>query len=138
MAWIQNVSMSDVAKGLHYAVKPNNVLIQIVDPDMEFPVPKYNFKEVHQFKFLDVEAGDDVMSESDRCSPEQAKQIVNILRKAQENNSDVVVHCVAGVCRSGAVCEVGVMMGFDDTGVWRIPNLLVKHLLMKELGWTYE
>lgn len=138
MAWIQNVSLGCVAKGWHIAVKPNSVLIQIVDPDMEFPVPKYSFKGVHQFKFLDVEADDEVSSESYRCSPEQAKEIVNILRKAKENNSDVVVHCVAGVCRSGAVCEVGVMMGFDDTGTWRSPNLLVKHLMMKELGWTYE
>jgi hypothetical protein len=51
---------------------------------------------------------------------------------------DVVVHCVAGVCRSGAVCEVGVMMGFNDTEVFRAPNLLVKHKMMKKLGWTYD
>ena len=51
---------------------------------------------------------------------------------------NVVVHCHAGVCRSGAVCEVGVMMGFDDTEVFRSPNLLVKHLMMKSLGWTYD
>ena len=51
---------------------------------------------------------------------------------------DVIVHCVAGVCRSGAVCEVGVMMGFDDTEDFRSPNLLVKHKMMKILGWTYD
>ena len=51
---------------------------------------------------------------------------------------NVIVHCVAGVCRSGAVCEIGVMMGFDDTEVFRSPNLLVKHKMMKVLGWTYD
>jgi hypothetical protein len=51
---------------------------------------------------------------------------------------DVVVHCVAGVCRSGAVAEVGVMLGFDDTEVFRSPNLLVKHKMMRKLGWTYD
>jgi hypothetical protein len=51
---------------------------------------------------------------------------------------NVVVHCVAGVCRSGAVCEVGVMMGFRDTEEFRAPNLMVKHKMMKVLGWTYD
>jgi Mg2+/Co2+ transporter CorB len=30
------------------------------------------------------------------------------------------------------------MIGFDDTEVFRSPNLLVKHLMMKTLGWTYD
>jgi hypothetical protein len=51
---------------------------------------------------------------------------------------NVVVHCYAGICRSGAVCEVGVMMGFQDTGRFRSPNLLVKHGMMRALGWTYD
>jgi hypothetical protein len=51
---------------------------------------------------------------------------------------NVIVHCVAGVCRSGAVCEVGVMLGFDDTEAFRSPNLLVKHRMMRCLGWTYD
>jgi hypothetical protein len=55
-----------------------------------------------------------------------------------ENRMNVVVHCVAGVCRSGAVCEIGVMLGFNDTEVFRSPNLLVKHRMMKALGWTYD
>jgi hypothetical protein len=30
------------------------------------------------------------------------------------------------------------MLGFDDTEVFRSPNLLVKHRMMKALGWTYD
>jgi hypothetical protein len=30
------------------------------------------------------------------------------------------------------------MMGFEDTERFRSPNLLVKHSLMKALGWTYD
>jgi Mg2+/Co2+ transporter CorB len=30
------------------------------------------------------------------------------------------------------------MMGFNDTEVFRSPNLLVKHRMMKHLGWTYD
>jgi hypothetical protein len=51
---------------------------------------------------------------------------------------NVVVHCHAGVCRSGAVCEIGVMLGFNDTEAFRSPNLLVKHRMMRALGWLYD
>jgi predicted protein tyrosine phosphatase len=42
-----------------------------------------------------------------------------------------MVHCVAGLCRSGAVTEVGVMMGFEDTHRYRNPNVFVKKMLMR-------
>jgi len=64
--------------------------------------------------------------------------LVDLLQHAKENCMDVVVHCVAGVCRSGAVAEVGVMLGFDDAEAYRSPNLLVKHKMMRKLGWTYD
>ena len=51
---------------------------------------------------------------------------------------NVIGHCHAGVCRSGAVCEIGVMLGFDDTEAFRSPNLLVKHRMMRALGWLYD
>ena len=71
-------------------------------------------------------------------SDEQAAEIVQLLKHALDNRMNVVVHCYAGLCRSGAVAEVGVMMGFRDCGRTRIPNLRVKHKLMKQLGWTYD
>jgi len=146
MPWIQNVSLSDVKKGHHVAVKENSMLIQIVDPAMEFPAPAQKFKEIHQFEFLDIEEdgmtnnGDGTWTDLSEFSITQAQadQLVELLQHALKNRMDVVVHCVAGVCRSGAVCEVGVMLGFDDTEVFRSPNLLVKHKMMKRLGWTYD
>jgi hypothetical protein len=30
------------------------------------------------------------------------------------------------------------MMGFDDCEVFRSPNLMVKHKMMKVLGWIYD
>jgi len=135
--WIQNVSFADIPKGHHVAVGVNSMLIQIVDPAMEFPVPKHQFKEVHQFEFLDLER-DDKFGEEFKITDAQAEELVRLLQHALDNHMDVVVHCVAGVCRSGAVCEIGVMMGFNDTEVFRSPNLLVKHKMMKALGWTYD
>ena len=136
--WIQNIALSDIKKGFHIDPGLNAMLIQIVDPGYEFPTPLYKFKEVHQFEFLDIEEKDFALEESMRCSHEQAQELVRLLQHALEHRMNVIVHCHAGVCRSGAVCEIGVMLGFDDTEVFRSPNLLVKHRMMKALGWAYD
>lgn len=138
MPWIQNVAMSDIGNGLHMNPGPNAMLIQIMDPASVFPKPKYQFKEIHQFEFLDIEEKDFALDEAMRCSHEQAAELVKLLQHALANRMNVIVHCFAGVCRSGAVCEVGVMMGFQDTEAYRSPNLLVKHRMMKALGWPYD
>jgi hypothetical protein len=136
--WIQNCAADDIPKGFHVAVGENSMLIQIADPASWFPTPKHQFKEVHRFEFLDVEEKDEVLEEVMKCSQEQANELVRLLQHAKNNHMDVIVHCFAGICRSGAVCEVGVMMGFLDTERFRAPNLLVKHRMMKALGWTYD
>jgi rhodanese-related sulfurtransferase len=136
--WIQNVALSDIKKGFHMDPGINAMLIQICDPPGDFPTPLYKFREVHQFQFLDVEEKDEVLEEAMKCSHEQAAELVRLLQHALDNRMNVIVHCHAGVCRSGAVCELGVMMGFRDTEGFRAPNLLVKHRMMKTLGWTYD
>jgi hypothetical protein len=138
MPWIENVSLSDIRQGRHHDAGVNSMLIQIVDPDMEFPTPMHTFKETHQFKFLDIEEKDFASDETMRCSQEQADELVQLLQHALENRMNVVVHCHAGVCRSGAVCEIGVMLGFNDCEGFRSPNLLVKHRMMRALGWLYD
>lgn len=138
MPWIENVSLSDVRQGRHHDAGTNSMLIQIVDPDMEFPNPTHAFKETHQFKFLDIEERDFALDEAMRCSQDQADQLVQLLQHALEHRMNVVVHCHAGICRSGAVCEIGVMLGFTDCEGFRSPNLLVKHRMMRALGWLYD
>jgi predicted protein tyrosine phosphatase len=116
------------------------MLIQICDPPGDFPepLPVYRFRETHQFEFLDVEENDPVDDEAMRCSPYQAAELVRLLQHALENRMNVIVHCHAGLCRSGAVVDVGIQLGFDDTERFRAPNLLVKHRMMRALGWTYD
>lgn len=146
MPWIQNVALVDIPKGHHIRVEENSMLIQIVDPGMEFPTPKHKFKEVHQFEFLDIEEdgltnnGDGSWTDMSKfaITDKDAAELVRLLKHALDNKMDVVVHCHAGVCRSGAVAEVGVMMGFHDAEAFRSPNLLVKHKMMRVLGWTYD
>jgi len=146
MPWIENIPLENVAKGQHHDCGVNSMLIQISDHDMAFPMPKHAFKEVHQFTFLDIEEdgmtntgdGKTIDLSEFAITDQQAEELVALLQHAFENRMNVVVHCHAGVCRSGAVAEVGVMMGFADCERFRIPNLLVKHKMMKRLGWTYD
>ena len=39
--WIENVSLENIKRGYHFYPGVNSMLIQIVDPDMEFPKPIY-------------------------------------------------------------------------------------------------
>jgi predicted protein tyrosine phosphatase len=139
MPFIENVAASDIPTRFHHDAGENSMLIQIMDTGTSWwPTPKHNFKEVHRFEFLDVEKDDHVKDEVMKISDDQAKQLVVLLQHALDNKMNVVVHCFAGICRSGAVCEIGVMMGFNDCERFRQPNLLVKHKMMKVLGWTYD
>lgn len=57
---------------------------------------------------------------------------------ALEERMNVVVHCHAGICRSGAVAEVASLVGFQVLDGLRIPNVLVKKKLMQALGLSYD
>ena len=67
--WIENVAATDVSQGFHHDAGPNSMLIQIVDPAGWFPTPRYQFKEVHQFEFLDAEDADGFPEEA-KCTDE--------------------------------------------------------------------
>ena len=139
MPWIENVSWDDVKNGWHTDMGENSMLIQIANPASFFPEPKKQFKQVYQFEFLDAEDSDiERYGEEPLISDLQAKQLVVLLKYAFENHTNVLVHCHAGICRSGAVVEVGSIMGFTPTDRFRHPNLRVKHKMMKCLGWTYD
>jgi predicted protein tyrosine phosphatase len=137
--WIENVSKQDVKLGFHMDAGKNSMLIRIQDPATEFGKIAHAdmFKEVHEFEFLDAE-DDDGFEDCVKVSDEQAAELVRLLQHALDNSMNVVVHCHAGICRSGAVVEIATMMGFTATERLRIPNMRVKHKMMQVLGWTYE
>lgn len=124
---IWNCNYKDINEGLKFNIKSNTILIQILE--CCFPKPFNVFKEIYQFEFYDV-VKDSFLGES--ISDEQALKIFNILLKAKENDYDVVVHCAAGMSRSGAVVEFAVnYLGFDDPYFDREPNKLVLKKLEK-------
>jgi len=135
--WIENVAAVDVPLKFHHHPGPNSMLISITDPAGWRPKAAHEFKERHDFEFLDAEDSDNFIEEA-KISDSQAEQLVALLQHALDNQMNVVVHCTAGLCRSGAVVEIGVMMGFNDCEKLRIPNLRVKHKMMKVLGWQYD
>ena len=135
--FIENISMSDAHLGHHYDPGPNSMLIRIQDPATEFRPVKYPFKYVEEFEFLDAEDADG-FDDDFKISDAQAQKLVTLLKFALDMRVNVVVHCHAGLCRSGAVVEVATMMGFTQCDKLRIPNLRVKHKMMQALGWTYD
>ncbi len=98
-----------------------------------FPEPIHKFTEVRRFLFDDIDH-----EASNAINEYQAEELVSVLQKALAAGQDVVVHCTAGICRSGAVVEVGTMMGLEDPGKYRQPNVRVKTMMMRVLGLTYD
>lgn len=138
MPFVTNVSIADVVKGrFPLWCDSNTILIQIQDVDNS-PTAKFvnvkkrsRFIKVYQFRFDDVESN----SSANQCTDIQAKQLANIIKSAKENGHNIVVHCHAGLCRSGAITECAVQYGFSDVNNnQRIPNLLVKKKVLTELG----
>ena len=129
--FITNVSLNDIKTGNHPEA---DVLIQIVDPDHEFPTPKKPFAEVHRFRFWDAE-NDTQVDEEQKFSPRMASELTIILEDAIRRKLDVVVHCHAGLCRSGAVVEVASMMGMATLHRRRQPNMRMKSLMLQSIGY---
>lgn len=137
MPWIQNVSLIDAINGIHYFVPNKTVLIRIQDfGNTNFQPVLYGdrFVEVHKFCFNDNDDPNDISN----ITETQAKQIADILKNCKDKGYNIVVHCVAGLCRSGAVADVGILYGFEDTETRKIPNMLVKNRLKEQLGLTVD
>ena len=134
--YIQNVGYHDILEGTHRHTE-DDILIQILDPYMEFPTPKYKFKEIHQFTFSDVPYGsiDEVPEKyrqmwENRITEKQAHDIVTIIKESHKKGLNIIVQCFAGSCRSGAVVEVAIMCGYTDLKEYRKPNAYVEQMLI--------
>ena len=132
MPWIENCAADDISKAYHHDAGPNSMLIQITDPAGNIPSPRHLFKEKYHFEFLDIEDDDHADDPEMYISEAQAKELVRLLRHALDNRMNVVVHCFAGICRSGAIVEVGTHLGFNAVEKFRSPNTRVMRLMMAE------
>ena len=133
--WIANCSLDDIKKGNHPPVNRDTLLIQICDTGTEFPIPTCNFVKTAQFNFLDT---NNIMDDGS-IEKSDVTRLGNNLVYAWNHKLNVLVHCHAGICRSGAVVEAGKLMGFTaPVGGWnnRIPNTLVFNKLRIYLGFV--
>lgn len=136
----QNVSYVDILKGT-YKYSGNDILIQILDPnsdfEFDFPKPIHEFNETYQFRFADITYDRmDTDEWKNRITNSQAKELIDIIISALENHQNITVHCMAGLCRSGAVVEIASMLGYDAIGVLgetRRPNPHIKSKLLQAL-----
>jgi predicted protein tyrosine phosphatase len=134
MPFIQNISKSDCRDGNHATHNPDrDVLIQIADPPSDPPIPRHRFAQVHQFWFDDIEVDSGPHGEAG-ITVRQANEIADILSRALAEGRNVIVHCHAGLCRSGGVAQAGEAMGFYPGGRRQVPNILVKHRVLRALG----
>lgn len=136
MPTIKNVSLAEFEE-IKDTLGPDTYVIRIFDPlGSAWRSPPKNCNSF-TFEFLDAE--DDTKLDDDfKIQLDQARQLVNILTEAMMLRKNVVVHCHAGRCRSGAVAEVGEIMGFKYTGTIKQPNMRVKHMMLQILGLLYE
>lgn len=137
--WIKNYDMASVYNGYLLAkdedVKTSNglTLIQIFDiastrnPPYDL-IKSGRFDHFESFEFLDIDPGMEGFGE---CSitADIAKKINFALVRAKFWNTSVIVHCFAGVARSGSVVERAIEMGFEDKGIYRNPNPHVLEML---------
>ena len=133
MPLIENVPMFAVELGSHRINAKNAYLISITDPKDKKPEIAGKFAEVHYFKFHDLEKIPEDMPDAILMNDADATKIISILNKALAKNYDVVVHCGAGICRSGAVVEAATALGFVPVHNNRIPNLHVKRKLFEKI-----
>jgi predicted protein tyrosine phosphatase len=139
MPFIQNISIADAVAGVHRDPGSNAMLIRILDvEDWDVKAPAHPFKDVRIFRFDDLTADWADPVKFARRGPRQqhADDLLMALSEAHERGMNVLVHCRAGVARSGAVSFVGeLVFGFEGSGNPRNPNssllqmMLLSHLV---------
>lgn len=135
MPYVQNVSFDDVKKLIIYNDCKNTLLISITDNDMSYPTHLGGgFWSAVYYQFLDVDGPEYKQVISDG----QAKGIIHWLEFAKRHNKDVLVHCMMGINRSGAVREVAEILGFEVIGQKQGYNAYVKTKLIQAAGLGYE
>jgi predicted protein tyrosine phosphatase len=137
MSRIANVSLFNFMLGRFNSilVPEQTIAIRILETDSTFPENQCTgrYKETHFFNFDDVdEVRTDHMGTHHPISAKDAAKIYDILVRASEMNIDVIVHCAAGICRSGAVAQFAIdYLGFVPAFHTQMrPNLAVKRAMI--------
>ncbi len=89
MLYIENLSLSNIIKGIHKNRASESVLIQIVTPGDDFPKPRDTFIRVHQFEIADL-IDREAFEQDSHFTKEHAAQIIRILVDAYNADRNVI------------------------------------------------
>lgn len=123
--WIRNVSKKELN-----TIDSGDILIQIENPGEQFAVASRLYSQIIQLQFF---GGKNNPKKDLDITDYQAKIIADILKLSLAEKKNVVVQCVSGLARSGAVAQVGIDMGFLDVGSERNPSKLVYDKISKTI-----
>lgn len=129
---------SRYSRELNEALKEENIIVSIYTPEDSPPVlpSSSTNKSVLQIAFMDL---DKVITANDGSilnpmSFSQAVEIKDFVQKHATENTNIIVHCDAGVSRSrGVAAALCVVYGLNDEEHYRLgcPNAHVKRLLLR-------
>ena len=140
-ARFENVSMVEFDKG----GRSPDVVIRILDTikeddlshidNLHFSENPYPDALEFQFRFDDTTDPDNAHA----IQPEQAEELFNLLSNCITLEWNVLIHCVMGKCRSGAITHAAEALGqflalpvtITDHGA--IPNVLVKSMILRHI-----
>lgn len=127
-----NMSAAQVAD---FIPPPNSSLISILNPNGFIPKYPSEYAGILAVCFHDINEPQEGFTEISDADAETIARFINIVKKS---NNNLYVHCSAGICRSGAIVEVLLKLGWEiDKNCpsnERRPNMLVYNKVRKACG----
>lgn len=129
--WIANIGEGAAEQ---WTPDGNTVCISITEPGRKARLPK--FVDLIRETFQDFDGVKPSHEGAVLFTPNQAARIARFARKHRDQGRNILVHCAAGVSRSGAVADalLCAFQEYEDRGWPRHPNGLVRSLLKRALG----
>jgi len=134
LPWIANFGEGYVE---HLTPDAGTVIISITEPGRKARLPK-GYEDVLRLEFQDYDPSFSarVPENAVLFTRQMAAQASRFARRHRESGKNIVVHCAAGVSRSGAVVEalLQAFPEYEDRGWPRFPNGYVRSMMKRALG----
>lgn len=132
MPWIMNVG-----EGFAEKMDPDpvdTVVISITEPGRKARLPK--FHDMLRLEFQDYDSNRKHPEDAVLFTSTMAARVARFARKHRDTSKNILVHCAAGISRSGAIADalLEAFQEYEDRGWKRYPNGHVKSLMKRALG----
>lgn len=146
-----NTSIENIEEGIMFPLNSKTILISIVDYNSNpAKIPNINkYKNIFRFYFADITQEEmDFLGKYNELSDwakginqNISKRIAKLLILAKKHKLDVIIHCSAGVSRSGAIAEILIqVLGYKESKLSNIRsiNKTVFLMILKNLKINYK